>query len=407
MEVKRVCSNNVIKIDNCIEKLIEYEFGKEYRFPNNNPLMEDANKLNNPIMIIAPEERVKEIDGKYDLRVWAYGGCIATLSCENGKITKINVKPQRNISDGQKKQEANGELLKYVKNNEKGNVKNPYDYGKYLYDGFTDGKEKIYELTGELKTQSQKENDQLAIYKDFTKCVLKHKNDSKELDRRFLDMMVYASYTRWLARKPKEPTPLYAQEKFMQCVIAKNSMMDNKYKKDAMVVVDVEYHFIGEGHNKSRADFVVFDGESFGLIEFKYLGKSMDNLGKHYDDFNKADNQKKKSKIIEELIAKTQILCKCGVLDKSWDVFGHKSANDIGLWYGFYFLGDGEDIAIFDPKYKGTENNPKEQINLKGKRIIPLRCRIRKIDDADMLRSKWDEDKDDIKNYLEDENTEE
>ncbi len=60
-------------------------------------------------------------------------------------------------------------------------------------------------------------------------------------------------------------------------------------------------------------------GMSFGLVEFKYLGKSMDNLEKHLKDFREVLKDKsKKEDIIDELIKKTEILCRYGVLDSSW-----------------------------------------------------------------------------------------
>ncbi len=370
------------KIRSIVSDLQKYRFKSEYRFAfDGNGLIEDANALENPVMIIAPEGDSDELSN--ELRVWVYGGCIATISRTTGEMI---VKPQRKkLTPSLKAKKENQDLLKYVKD-EPGRASNPYDYGKYLYDGFTDGNGHVYSLNDNLRRKYGKD-DKLGAYKAYSRLVAA--DNSERIDEELLDLMIYAAYTRWLHREDTSIEPVYAGEKLMQCIIAKNSMVSAKYdpKGSSMVVVDVEYHFWGEGHSKSRADFVVFDGKSFGLIEFKYLGNSMGNLKKHHNDFNEAfERKEKRIDLINELIEKTRLLCEYGVLDISWKdaiddfqkEFDIREDDPDKIWCGFYFLGNGEDI-----RKKDMEHDPVAQIRVQiqpeYEERIPLRCKISEV----------------------------
>ena len=374
------------KIRDIIKELVNYRFKDEYRFESSvsdlHSLMKDANALECPVMIIAPEECPEDDDG--ELRVWVYGGCIATISTRTGKV---EVKPHKNISDSQRKR--NTELCKYVKESP-GRETTPYDYGKYLYDGFIDGNGNGYRLSRGMKAKYASK-DRLGAYKAYESLVSEHKNDG--IKEELLDLMTYAAYTRWLCREEGSDTPRYAGEKMIQCAIAKKSMANDKYAPEerSAVIVDIEYHFLGE--KKSRADFVIFDGKSFGLVEFKYLGKSMDNLTKHLEDFNKVLRDKSKGEdIIDELIRKTGILCRYGVLDSSWERAirsfkenEKKHTSGKHLWCGFYFLGDGKDIGMSGSQYDVTKQINKHINKRKAPDAsAPVRYKITALKEYDM-----------------------
>ncbi len=157
------------KISNTVKELTNYRFKDEYRFDSSNSLMKDANSLDRPVMVIAPEGCPE--DNGAELRVWVYGGCIATISTRMGEV---KVEPQRNISDSQR--ERNAKLCEYVKNYSHGRATTPYDYGKYLYDGFTDGKDRVYRLSPGMKARYASE-DGLGAYKAYEACVCGHKTD--------------------------------------------------------------------------------------------------------------------------------------------------------------------------------------------------------------------------------------
>ena len=181
-----------------------------------------------------------------------------------------------------------------------------------------------------------------------------HDKCSGRITPGLLDLSVFASYTRYLSRSEYKTYPTYPQEKSIQCVIAKNSMLNSVYKdgERSIVVVDVEAHLFDEGSEHPRADYVVFDGASFGLVEFKYLGRSMDsksnNLRKHYDDFEKAVKPQNGRKLFELLKMKLSYLEAYGLIDISWQEkcreFLQRDYDASVLWYGFYFLGDKSDM---------------------------------------------------------------
>lgn len=283
-------------------------------------LINNLNLLKYPVLILGPENDSEKYKGK--MRLWAYGGSIATIDSETGHIY---------LSKGSR------------------------DYIPYLCDGFRNNKRPPEEFWQEGLFD---ELDMPANVK-YDRLLKMHSKSSGRINSELLDLSVFAAYTRYLNRSEYKTYPTYPQEKSIQCVIAKNSMLSGVWKNEesSLVVIDVETHLFDEGSEHPRADYVVFDGTSFGLIEFKYLGQSMDSkansLRKHYDDFKKAMNPRNGRKLFELLKMKLSYLLEYGLIDESWHEKGRefldRDYDSSVLWCGFYFLGDKSDIS---GKYK-------------------------------------------------------
>lgn len=325
-----------LRINERVKNYLQY-LSREYVFPyrfsgEKYGLVNELNILDRPVLILGPEN-----DEKYKgrMRVWAYGGSIAEIDTATGRIC----------------------------------LKGTKDYAPYLRDGFYNG-EKIPEafLQEGLFDKANAATHE-ATEERYDRLVKEFKKEKQEkIDPELLNLCVFSAYTRFLSRKQLKTIPTYPQEKSMQCVIAKNSMLNSRWKKSgtSMVVIDVETHLPAKEREHPRADFVVFDGESFGLIEFKYLGKSMDgkdnNLKKHYDDFAYAMSDDHAGRLYRRLQMKLQYLMDYGIIDQSWYTKGEekckKPYKKSVLWCGFYFLGDVTDI----PGEKHTKKIVRDRI---------------------------------------------
>ncbi|MCR5847616.1 MAG: hypothetical protein K6G75_05805 [Lachnospiraceae bacterium] len=293
----------------------EYEF--KYMFKGEKfGLVNNLNLLKHPVLILGPENDSEKYKGK--MRLWAYGGSIATVDSETGYV--VFPAGSRN-------------------------------YIPYLCDGYKNNK--IH--PEEFWQEGLFDDLDMPANEKYEKLLKMHDKSSGRIAPELLDLSVFGAYTRFLNRSVHQKYPTYPQEKSMQCVIAKNSMLNSVWKgsERSLVVIDVETHLFSEGTEHPRADFVVFDGEAFGLIEFKYLGQSMDgkenNLSKHYDDFVKAMKPQRGNKLFEQLKMKLRYLLGYGLIDESWqekgkEMLGKKYDASV-LWCGFYFLGDKSDIS--------------------------------------------------------------
>ena len=337
------------------EYVFRYMFsGEKYALVNN------LNILKKPVLILGPEDASEKYEGK--MRIWAYGGSIATVDTRTGDVV---------FTGGSRS------YLPYLCD-EHSNKKKPPEV--FRQEGLFDGLD---------KPAHQK-------YKELLKA---HGSSSTEIDSDLLDLSVFAAYTRYLNRSVHLTYPSYPQEKSMQCVIAKHSMLGSVRKEDEknMVVIDVETHLFKTKNEHPRADFVVFDGEAFGLIEFKYLGKSMDrkenNLKKHYEDFVRAMKPDNGGKLFEELKMKLKYLVAYGLIDQSWRESAEKICkrkyDEASLWCGFYFLGDASDIP--GKKKDIVKDRIKRQLEpVYGK--THAKCRISRIDPKSIDTIKWDYD---------------
>ena len=290
----------------------EYEFrymfiGEKFELVNN------LNILKKPILILGPEN-----DDKYKgkIRIWAYGGSIAEIDTASG-----NIKLADNIKD----------------------------YRVYLEDGYKNKKRKpeCFYREGLFDDLDKPAEDK------FLNLITSHNKDKQtKIDPLLLDLCVFAAYTRYLSRRIYKSYPTFPQEKSIQCVLAKNNILNSVYNpdKESLVVIDVETHLFIKEDKYPRADFVVFDGKSFGLIDFKYLGQSVDgdSLKKHYNDFIKAMSKENGKLLFERLKMKLKYQIEYGLIDESWYDKSiemlNKTYDDSVLWCGFYFLGDATNI---------------------------------------------------------------
>ncbi len=221
----------------------------------------------------------------------------------------------------------------------------------------------------------------------YAKLLKAHDRTSGRIDKLLLDLSVFAAYTRFLSRKEYKTYPSYPQEKSIQCVIAKYSMLNSVWKEnaDSLVVIDVETHLFKQGGRHPRADFAVFDGNAFGLVEFKYLGQSIDsknnNLAKHYEDFATAMEPQNGEKLFKLLKMKLKYLMGYGLIDESWQKkvmeICDREYDRSALWCGFYFLGDAADIP--GKKKNIVVDRIERQIKPIRKKM-PVRGQISKID---------------------------
>lgn len=344
--------NADIKVNEKVKMYLN-ELNYGYQFPylfegEKYGLVNNLNKLDRPILILGPEN-----DNKYkgEMRIWAYGGSIASVDTEKGSVKML---------DRGKEEYAN-----YLKDGFRNNKINPEEFWQ---DGLLD----YLDEPADLK---------------YTRLLRENIDRSGHIDQTLFDLSVFAAYTRYLNRETYKKYPFYPQEKSIQCVIAKNNMLNSRYKKGSgsLLVIDVETHLFSKDGRHPRADFVVFDGDSFGLIEFKYLGKSMDkptnNLKKHYEDFSEAMSSEYASKLFGQLKMKLQYLMSYGIIDESWqdkceEMYTRKYDKSV-LWCGFYFLGDADDLP--GKKKPIVKDRIIKQLEpVYGK--VKARCQISKID---------------------------
>lgn len=320
----------------------KYEF--EYMFRGEKfGLVNNLNVLKTPVLVLPPENNDKYA-GK--MRLWAYGGSIADVDTKNGLVKLSN---------------------------------NKMDYVDYLGNGFRIKKKHPEEFWQEGLFDDLDD----AADQEYIRLIREHDRSSGVINKELLDLSVFAAYTRYMNRNLYKTYPSYPQEKSMKCVIAKNSMLNSKYMDNgaSMVVIDVETHLFNKNKKHPRADFVVFDGKTFGLIEFKYLGQSMDskenNLKKHYEDFCTALTPQIARGLFEELKIKLKYLASYGLIDESWqdkckEMCSRKYDESV-LWCGFYFLGDATDIP--GKRKKIVTDRIKSQLKpIYGK--IKARCQI-------------------------------
>ena len=188
-----------------VEKLVdylvhEYEFKKEYKYRDDkNDLMKEANALDKPVMVIAPEKYGNK------LRVWVYGGCIATISLSSGKVC---IKDNKNTKINGKLKEYNADLA----NCEDMSVL--YDYGKYLIDGYTDGQGCVYWLSDTVR-EKYANNDALGAYIKYSNMLTA--DDLNWIDSDFLNLSVFAAYVRWLNMEKNKGCSENEREKRISC----------------------------------------------------------------------------------------------------------------------------------------------------------------------------------------------
>ena len=323
-----------------------------------------SNQMENPILVVGPA------GNDTHLRVYAFGGCIGEIATTEKTQCKLAFSKDENKK---------------------------YSYGKYLEDGYENGHGHVFKHEAIPELKGLKEKFDKPLQDEFAylaeNCSNKEQKQMMIQDEKYLDLIISAAYTRFMHRKDNEVMGL--SERSKQTLIAKQCQTTKwEENKKNMVVVDIEYDIslnnkiepkrkqksskTGKDVDKSKAkvDFVVFDGESFGLIEFKYKGESMErgsnnSLEHHYLDFQRIiseDNNENKINVIKELIKRTTYLLDYNIIHSNW---GKKLAeldtkiknmkpeeyDAKMLWCGFYFVETGG---------KDIEKELENQISLKS-----------------------------------------
>ena len=262
-----------------------------------------------------------------EIEVMAFGGCIGI----------INV-----VSDS-------GEFLDKEKIN--AFIKYLYENDKDLDKGLDDDCRRKVDNHGNKYWLPKDFMDDYLKDKEFPKNILENcptpatfTNDNAKDLKKYLDLLICSAYVRFMHRTDNKMVDL--SERSMQTIIARNNM--DSVQNSNLVFIDTEFKILledEEGSDKKTpsVDLIVLDKDdkSFGLIEFKYQGKSMNendgnSLTTHCKDFIQMMGEKKRTEILKKLIKYTNLLINLGVI-KDYKV--KQFVNDIdNLWYGFYFV---------------------------------------------------------------------
>ena len=291
-----------------INKLFQYKVPKGALCPEGE---------NNPIIIVGPSGSEP---GKF--RVYANGGQILSIPY----IEEDNLSTSRQISF------ADSKYSDYLIRNE---IHKAYDNGRVC----------IYRCPDWLYSKYSDKSDLSQDYKNLKRSRDKTSIIKNSCERVFyLDVMVAATenkYYKHFVDKEKDE----ACERFVQTEIAKKLMK----RESGFVVTDIEYCFSSKDKdNKCKPDIIVFDGESFGLIELKFNGNSLSTSGdgaglaKHFNDFNwlveEAETETKED-CFKVCLSRSNLLADYGIISSNWKKEKLKY-NKNSFWYGFLFVDD-------------------------------------------------------------------
>ena len=309
-------------MDDKIKLFVNY-LVKEYKYAYYFETSQFGNDLKK---LIWPDNPIVLASGKNDLiEVMAFGGCIAVIDCNNFNRFMLNSKKVKSF-------------IKYLGDREN-RYKVYYGKAKTTYNEY-------YLPEKFIKKYLDKDDNFNAD--SITDDIINNcptpasfSDDNKDKLQKCLDLLVCAAYVRFMHRSKNEMTDV--SERSMQTIIARKNI-DIGHKSD-FVFIDTEFKIQIKKENEektSSVDLVVLDKKrkAFGLIEFKYQGKSMDkddknSLTVHCDDF-KIMLEKQKDVILEKLKKFTVQLID---LDIITDGKVKQSVNETKeLWCGFYFI---------------------------------------------------------------------
>ena len=285
--------------------------------------------------------------GKEDdeIRILAYGGCIGTISMkDSNRFLDVNeiIDFIKCLSDGKTPYKDKHNNNYWLPNKFKIN------YSKYI-------KNNNIEEKNDEKFEIIVAND---IVNNCPSPETLTTNNKKDL-KYYLDLLICAAYIRFMHRSKQKMIDI--SERSMQSIIARINLNNQWYQN--IVCVDVEFKTVikkinndnTEKNKTPSVDFVVIDKQdkSFGLIEFKYQGKSLDknkknknkddnSLAEHCSDFRIMLSDEYREKIVNKLIKHTKLLIELDIIK---DAKVKKIIDDINinnLWCGFYFVEDKE-----------------------------------------------------------------
>ena len=273
--------------------------------------------------------------GEGILSVMAFGACIGSVNVYDDKWNGFDIEEVKSFAD-------------YLEPN-----KSDQDYYSNEHDAVFYLPERLLKVEAYKNNRKKNIEDLLFDKKGIANSAVALLNNST-----YLDLMICAAYIRFMRRSKDR---LYdVSERSMQSIISRINM-DNEQKQD-ICWLDVEYKFeiIRDGKRKKPSvDFVVFDknDESFGLIEFKYQGQSMDDgtknsLYNHLIDFQIMTNEDtNRLKILNELFKYSRVLKELRIIDNKTFIKIEnlqKQQSKGKLWCGFLFV---------DHKAKNTNRN--------------------------------------------------
>ena len=263
--------------------------------------------------------------GKGIISVMAFGGCIGSINVYDDKWNGFDIEEVKSFANYLWPNKSNHDY--YL---------NEHDAVFYLPKSL---------LQDEVYKKNTKETFENLLYDKkgtANSAVTLLKNST------YLDLMICAAYVRFMRRSKESFYDV--SERSMQSIISRINM-DNEQKQD-ICWLDVEYKFeiVRDGKVKTPSvDFVVFDknDESFGLIEFKYQGQSMDattknSLYNHLIDFQIMTNEDtNRQKILNELFKYSRVLKELQIIDNKTFIKIEnlqKQPSKVKLWCGFLFV---------------------------------------------------------------------
>ncbi len=381
-------------------------------------------KEEKPIVIMPPDG-----SNQNELRVYAYGGDIGRIPiCSSSRYSLARDK----------------EYCKYLKS-----------------DGYNNNRKRssFYPFPKWLNKLPYKKPDDLQDYdeEEILKRLLNSPDKKEELVGNkadyYLPLILAASRSRFTSKNKKD---YIKQEKWAQHEIAKRFQQNAGIKNGRpLIITDMEYDIPlsesrsnekairkkGPGKGKaSKPDFVMFDGESFGIVEFKYMGDSMKRYGEnaldwHYLDFYSAVKTDKETTLnkYKECLERLNTLLNCHIIlpddEKIRNYFIEKCNNGLNwceqaimkmshgeseyvnvgnlFWFGFLFVGGKDDVTkcigeqLINPctsqNFRDHERREKEQKVAENVRefisndSVDVRCQYIDIgDDEDLSKIELD-----------------
>ena len=322
-----------------------------------------------PFVVVGPEGANKDF-----LRIYAYGGKVGYISTEK-KDSKL----------------CSADYTDFLKEKHINLKKQEFNAPQWVLDKYEKHISKSI-IEGGLKASFES----LINHSNNDETSDKHEGDTNDAvlkSIQYIDYVMAAAQNRW----KKKNSDINESERRIQTNLVKSFRKSN-YIKGAIIVTDMEFNIAmpetevvrKEDKDKKKRiykkpDLIVFDGTSFGLVELKYNGESLDNLGTHYLDFcnwlaeandpirendeywyRKAEKSKEEVKeainktrwnILNECLFRAKSLCNQGLIRKEWkkcfDSISDKYKIQLDskkgefpkqlLWCGFYFVGGDKD----------------------------------------------------------------
>lgn len=394
-----------------VNKIIE--FLKKYSFEYYFSRQELSEKGFNNLTINYPSCPIYFATGKNEdmISVMAFGGCIGWISFSNRK-KYLNKEEKSKIS----------EFVKYL------SPKDPNDEWYINEHGHSICLPKKFAYESEYQKNGCQIMEKLLVKEEFSGKI---SCNQILYNKTYLDLMVCAAYVRYMHRKldenkggsaksERETILLDASERSIQTVIARKSIDDCNGQD--MFVIDIEFKEqirLERGKIKNPSvDFVVLDkkAKKFGLIEFKYQGKSMNPRGEknggeegkeengkeesngdnslttHFEDFMVLIQSKHKE-IVKRLVKHTSRLVEYNIIhdfevkDILEEISRKEEAED-ALWCGFYFV---------DDKENGEKITSRNNISMTMNERICYDCYVQVVKEYDNNKGKYGIDLKDIR----------